>query len=199
MIDLRGPGGQGVADAVVSFEPAAGVKGSWRLDTPREMKQQNIAFVPHVLVVPVGADVVFPNLDRVRHHVYSFSTAKRFELKLYGQEQQRSVHFDKAGLVAVGCNIHDRMSGFIDVVDTPYAAKTDGGGHAVLADVPDGPGKLDHLGGNAESASEHPGRARQRSRRYPSHPEPRSQARRVRDEHGQAGMTMDAGTHVQVS
>lgn len=141
-VDLRGPGGQGVADAVVSFVPASGVKAPWRLDTPREMKQQDIAFVPHVLVVPVGADVVFPNMDRVRHHVYSFSKAKRFELKLYGQEQTRSVHFDKPGIVAVGCNIHDRMSGFIDVVDTPYAAKTDAAGHAVLVNVPDGSGVL---------------------------------------------------------
>ncbi len=141
-LDLKGPDGRPVADAVVSFTPAAGVSGAVKLDTPREMAQQHITFVPHVLLVPVGAVVSFPNLDRVRHHVYSFSPAKRFELKLYGQEQARTVLFDKAGVVALGCNIHDKMSAYIVVVDTPYAAQSDANGRATLKTVPDGPGVL---------------------------------------------------------
>jgi len=141
-LDLRSPDGRPVADAVVSFMPAAGVHGAIKLDTPREMAQQHIAFVPHVLLVPAGAVVSFPNRDRVRHHVYSFSAAKRFELKLYGQEQSRTVQFDTPGVVALGCNIHDKMSGYIVVVDTPYAAQSDAGGHVTLKDVPDGPGVL---------------------------------------------------------
>jgi hypothetical protein len=102
------------------------------------MKQQNISFQPHVLIVPVGASVSFPNLDRVRHHVYSFSKPKKFEIKLYGQDETKTVLFDKPGVIALGCNIHDAMSGFIVAVDTPYAAKTDAAGHAVIADVPPG-------------------------------------------------------------
>jgi len=141
-LDLKAPDGRPISDAVVSFMPASGVSGVVKLDTPREMAQQHITFVPHVLLVPVGAVVSFPNRDKVRHHVYSFSAAKRFELKLYGQEQSRTVQFDKPGVVALGCNIHDKMSAYIVVVDTPYAAQSDGGGHATLMNVPDGPGVL---------------------------------------------------------
>ena len=65
--------------------------------------------------MPVGATVSFPNRDKVRHHVYSFSAAKKFDLKLYGRDETRSVVFDKPGVVALGCNIHDVMSGFIVV------------------------------------------------------------------------------------
>jgi plastocyanin len=141
-LDLKSPDGRPVADAVVTFMPASGVSGPVKLDTPREMAQQHIAFVPHVLLVPAGAVVSFPNRDTVRHHVYSFSAAKRFELKLYSQEQSRTVEFDKAGVVALGCNIHDKMSGYIVVVDTPYAAQSDAGGRVTLTNVPDGPGVL---------------------------------------------------------
>jgi hypothetical protein len=102
------------------------------------MSQQNIQFHPFVLIAPVGSDVSFPNRDSVRHHVYSFSAAKKFELKLYGQDQTRSVHFDKPGVVALGCNIHDVMVAFIDVVDTPYAALTDAAGNAVIHGAPGG-------------------------------------------------------------
>ena len=91
------------------------------------MAQQNITFTPHVLVVPVGATVSFPNRDKVRHHVYSFSKAKKFDLKLYGKEETRSVLFDRAGAVALGCNIHDAMSGFVYVLNDVPA----GGGATV--------------------------------------------------------------------
>jgi plastocyanin len=136
-VTVRTPGGAPVADAVVSVQaPFAGpIKFTW----PYRMAQQNIHFDPFVLVVPVGADVAFPNLDKVRHHVYSFSPAKTFELKLYGQDQTRVVHFDKLGVVELGCNIHDVMTAFIDVVETPYVAKTDAHGVAVLHGVPAGP------------------------------------------------------------
>ena len=141
---VRNPAGQPVADAVASFVPAGGVAAgapirfSWAMN----MAQENLQFSPFVLIVPVGADVTFPNHDNVRHHVYSFSSAKRFELKLYGKEEARTVKFDKAGTVALGCNIHDHMVGFLRVVATPYAAKTDASGRAVLKDVPAGAGTL---------------------------------------------------------
>ena len=80
------------------------------------VSQQNLQFHPFLTIVPVGADVSFPNLDPTKHHVYSFSPAKKFELKLFAKDQSRTVHFDKPGVVALGCNIHDQMSAFI-VVD----------------------------------------------------------------------------------
>src|SRR4029078_12602374 len=95
-----------------------------------------------VLVVPVGSTVEFTNLDPFRHHVYSFSPAKKFELKLFGQGEHGSVTFDKPGTVALGCNIHDTMQAFIQVVSTAYAAKTGKDGRAVLRGAPDGRARL---------------------------------------------------------
>jgi len=128
--------GRPIPDAVVTIE--APHSGPIRFAWPLVMAQQNLQFDPFVLIAPLGADVSFPNRDSVRHHVYSFSPAKPFELKLYGQDQTRVVHFDKPGVVSLGCNIHDNMVAFIVVVDTPYAAKTDASGQAVIHGVPAG-------------------------------------------------------------
>jgi plastocyanin len=100
------------------------------------INQRNMQFVPYVLVVPVGSTIEFGNLDPYRHHVYSFSPAKKFELKLFGQGETRPVRFDRAGLVSIGCNIHDSMQAFVQVVDTPFARKSDETGRVVLRGVP---------------------------------------------------------------
>ena len=132
-----------VADAVVTVEPLAGTPaGPARFSWPLVMSQQNLQFDPFVLIVPVGAEVAFPNRDTVRHHVYSFSPAKIFELKLYGREETRVVRFDKPGVVALGCNIHDGMSAFIVVVDTPYAGKSNAAGEAVIRNLPAGAARV---------------------------------------------------------
>lgn len=136
---VTSPTGAPVKDAVVMVHPRDGAsRGPIRFSWPYVMNQKAMQFDPFVLVVPVGATVAFPNRDPFRHHVYSFSPAKTFELKLYGHDETRSVKFDKAGIVAVGCNIHDNMTAFIRVVDTPYAAKSDARGAVVIHDVPDG-------------------------------------------------------------
>ena len=83
----------------------------------------------------VGTPVTFPNRDSVRHQVYSFSPAKRFELPLYTGVPQ-AVVFDKPGVVVLGCNIHDWMVGYVYVSESPYFAKTNADGKAVLADLP---------------------------------------------------------------
>lgn len=132
------PSGKPVADAVVTIHPAAGVRGPIHFPWPTTMVQKNIAFNPGTLIVPVGATVSFPNEDKVRHHVYSFSKPARFELKLFGKDQSRSYTFRTAGAVALGCNIHDTMSGFIKVVDTPFANKTDASGSTRLNGVTGG-------------------------------------------------------------
>ncbi|MCI3131748.1 methylamine utilization protein [Phenylobacterium aquaticum] len=136
---VRTSAGEPVKDAVVTLAPAGApaaqpIKFSW----PYAVAQQNIAFNPFVLIVPVGSDVNFPNKDNVRHHVYSFSPVKKFELKLYGRDESRSVRFDKAGIVPLGCNIHDQMIAYLVVVDTPYAAKTGADGVAVIKGLPAG-------------------------------------------------------------
>lgn len=127
-----------VRDAVVSAKPVAGSAGPVRFAFNRIMGQRNIQFTPGTIVVPVGTTVSFPNYDKVRHHVYSFSKAKKFELKLFGRDESRSVTLDAPGTVAVGCNIHDAMRGFIRVVDAPFAGTSDAGGRLSLSGVSNG-------------------------------------------------------------
>lgn len=103
-----------------------------------EIAQVNKVFDPSVLVVPVGTSVQFPNRDTVRHHVYSFSPAKTFELKLYTGKDANPVVFDKVGIAILGCNIHDNMTAWVVVVDTPYYGRTSKTGTVVLNNVPVG-------------------------------------------------------------
>jgi plastocyanin len=136
VVSVRTSDGKPLANAVVTI--AAPHSGPIHFPWAYTVAQQNLQFDPFVLIVPVGADVAFPNHDKVRHHVYSFSPAKTFELKLYGRDETRVVRFDKPGIVPLGCNIHDSMVAFIVVVDTPYAALTDGAGQAVIHGAPPG-------------------------------------------------------------
>ncbi len=96
------------------------------------MDQIDSSFVPRVLVVQKGQSVSFPNSDDFRHHVYSFSEAKAFEIQLYKGTDVPPVLFDKPGLVALGCNIHDDMIGYIYVADNVLALKTDRNGQVQL-------------------------------------------------------------------
>ena len=89
-------------------------------------------FTPTVSAVEPGTDVVFPNSDNIRHHVYSFSEAKNFELKLYSDKEKPSVNFDKAGIVTLGCNIHDQMVAYVLVSDEYDVAVTNEQGIAEL-------------------------------------------------------------------
>ena len=139
-VTVRGVDGKPVPDAVVMVYPnGQPTKGPIKFPWPYRVAQQNIQFSPFMLVVPVGADVSFPNLDKVRHHVYSFSAGNKFEIKLYGHEENRTARMVSPGAVAIGCNIHDQMVGFIRVVDTAYAGKTDANGAVTIQDVPTGP------------------------------------------------------------
>jgi plastocyanin len=129
--------GKPLPDAVVTLPAPAGApapKFPWKLEIAQKDKQ----FSPFVLIAPVGAQVAFPNLDKYRHHVYSFSKGNKFELELYGREEKRSVSFKTAGVAALGCNIHDNMVAFVRVVDTPWAAKANAKGVAEVKDAPDG-------------------------------------------------------------
>lgn len=105
---------------------------------PPIMTQQDIQFNPFVLPVAAGTTVSFPNKDQVRHHVYSFSKVKRFELELYGEDEEKKVLFDKQGVVALGCNIHDNMLAYIYIARSKLFVKTNSDGHADLIDVPPG-------------------------------------------------------------
>lgn len=133
---VSSPGGQPVADAAVVLEPLA--PSRLRPGAKATIEQRGKEFIPYVTVVQAGTAVEFPNNDTIRHHVYSFSAPKRFEIKLYAGKPGQPVVFDKPGEVVIGCNIHDWMEAYVLVVESPYFAKTTADGRALIANVPPG-------------------------------------------------------------
>jgi len=121
--------GKPLADVVVSAEPE-GAAALPKYLKPAEIEQRGMKFLPLVTVIQSGSRVSFPNNDKVKHHIYSFSPAKKFDQKLYSGVAAAPQVFDKAGTVVLGCNIHDRMVAYIKVVDTPFFARTDAAGTA---------------------------------------------------------------------
>jgi hypothetical protein len=95
-------------------------------------------FEPYVKVIRVNTYVRFPNNDDIRHHVYSFSPANRFELPLYNGTTAEPVFFGQAGVVVLGCNIHDWMIGYIYVTDAQWFSKTGSAGTATIDGLPPG-------------------------------------------------------------
>ena len=129
--------GRPLPDAVVMLEPAGGRLPVAPMAGVR-ISQQKRQFAPQVSVVTVGTPVSFPNDDTVRHHVYSFSAVKTFELKLYAGVPNAPVVFDKPGIAVLGCNIHDQMIAWVVVVDTPLFARSAASGQARIEGVPAG-------------------------------------------------------------
>ncbi|MBV8500718.1 MAG: methylamine utilization protein [Paucibacter sp.] len=138
-VQVKNAAGQPLVDAVVAVELRG--KPSHTTSAKAEMGQRDRQFTPQLLVVQTGTAVSFPNFDTVRHHVYSFSPIKSFEIRLYAGTPAAPVTFDKPGVATLGCNIHDRMSARIVVVDTPLFARTDAKGQATL-DLPPGDHEL---------------------------------------------------------
>lgn len=124
-----------LADAVVYIEATG--ENLTALSKLAVMDQQNKTFVPHVLAIPAGTLVDFPNTDSVNHYVYSFSDIKKFQFKLFkGSLEKHQMLFDKPGLITLGCNIHDFMLGYIFVAPTPYVGVSDSKGQVTL-NLPD--------------------------------------------------------------
>lgn len=124
-----------VSGAIISVPGVAKAGGA---DQVAVMDQIDRQFVPHVLVVQQGQHVSFPNNDNIRHHVYSFSEPKPFEIKLYRGTPTHPDLFDKPGVVILGCNIHDHMVGYIYVTGEEKSAVTDKNGIAVFdTDLPE--------------------------------------------------------------
>ena len=130
-VRVNEPGGVAFADAVVYANMISGTPAP-KAKREIAVEQVNKEFVPLISVIQTGTMVNFPNRDKVRHHVYSFSPAKTFEIKLYSGIPGKPIMFDKPGEVVLGCNIHDTMIAYVLVVDTPIFAKTDKRGFAVL-------------------------------------------------------------------
>ena len=138
---VTNPAGQPLPDAVVfleSREARAAVKPLASV----EVAQTDKRFAPTVTVVTVGSAVTFPNRDTVRHHVYSFSPVKKFEIKLYVGTPSAPVVFEQTGIAVLGCNIHDNMAAWIVIVDTPWYGRAGADGRVSLPQVPPGSYKL---------------------------------------------------------
>jgi hypothetical protein len=126
-----------VSEAVVTATPI-NIPVVKRAVISMSVDQIDKEFVGHVTVIPAGTPVNFPNKDNIRHHVYSFSPVKQFELPLYTGTPAKPVVFDKPGVVKLGCNIHDWMVGYIYITDAPYFITSDREGKAQLANLPPG-------------------------------------------------------------
>jgi len=135
VVQVRNAAGQPLVDAAVAVEVRG--RAAKAIGAKADMGQRDRQFTPQLLVVQTGTAVSFPNFDTVRHHVYSFSPIKVIDIKLYSGTPTEPVVFDKPGVAALGCNIHDRMSSHIIVVDTAIFGKTDASG-IVRFDLPAG-------------------------------------------------------------
>ncbi len=100
--------------------------GKKRTPKLRVVEQRNKTFAPHVLAVPVGSTVQFPNFDGIYHNVFSISSTKKFDVGLYKDGETREVKVDKPGIIRLGCNIHAKMAAYILVVDAPHYVVVDG-------------------------------------------------------------------------
>src|SRR5580704_3198718 len=135
---VRDQHGKPVADGVVSATPLDPKNALHAKPPAVVIDQVDKQFVAYVTPINVGSMVKFPNSDKIRHQVYSFSAAKRFDLPLYAGTDAPPVMFDKPGVVVLGCNIHDWMVGYIYVSETPFFAKTAAGGTAAIDEMPPG-------------------------------------------------------------
>lgn len=140
-VTVLDPAGQPLPEVAVHLAPLSGKAPRGKLTGV--IDQVNKEFVPLVSVMQVGTAVSFPNKDNIRHSIYSFSTPKPFELKLYSGTPSAPVVFDKPGVVVLGCNIHDWMIGYVWIVESPWFAKTDRNGNAIISDLPNGDYTLD--------------------------------------------------------
>ena len=106
--------------------------------SPLIVDQVDKEFTPYMTAIQAGTKIDFPNNDKIRHQVYSFSETKRFEIPLYSGTPSDPVLFEKPGIVALGCNIHDWMTAYIFVADSPYFAVTDANGRAKISNLTTG-------------------------------------------------------------
>lgn len=149
-----------VEETVVWLEPLHGKVSRKQVATTAQMITRSKSLAPHVLTVPAGSTVQFPNDDPISHNLFSLSAGNAFDLGLYRKGAGKSQKFDTPGLVNVYCNVHPNMSAVIHVMPTPYYGFTDSSGNFSL-DVPTGRYRLvawNEQGGTTESAidvSEH--------------------------------------------
>lgn len=132
---VRGKAGP-IENAIIYASPLAGIPAPAAAQVV--IDQVDKRYVPFVTAIQTGTTVAFPNNDNIKHHVYSVSPAMAFERPLYQGQTAKPVKFEKPGEVVLGCNIHDWMIAHILVLETPYFARTDAAGKAVIGALPPG-------------------------------------------------------------
>lgn len=120
-----------IPNLIVGFDSHSSVSNA-TVNNIAVMDQVDAQFQPEVLLISKGQWVDFPNSDNVRHHVYSFSSPKPFEIKMFSGSEADAIQFDKSGLVVLGCNIHDSMIGYIYVSDQEVTKISDSTGKVEL-------------------------------------------------------------------
>ncbi|HEX4665685.1 MAG TPA: hypothetical protein VH207_03720 [Chthoniobacterales bacterium] len=135
-VTVKDAKGAPVSDAVV-FARGKGSE-SQTAHSKIVIDQRDKQFIPYVTALQVGTSVFFANTDNIRHHVYSFSPAKKFELPLYSGIPAKPILFDHVGFVTLGCNIHDWMIAYVAVLPTPYFQLTGDAGRTLLKNLPAG-------------------------------------------------------------
>ena len=138
---------------VVWLEPVSGEPLQVPQGVRARMLQKDKTFTPHVLAVPVGVTVDFPNADPIFHNAFSNYDGRPFDVGLYPPGKSRSVRFDRPGIVRVFCNIHASMSAIIAVLATPYFDSSQKTGEFEIRDVPPGEYRLKVFHERATSAT----------------------------------------------
>ncbi|MCU1348409.1 MAG: hypothetical protein JWO56_1439 [Acidobacteria bacterium] len=143
-----------VYETLVWLEPQGNVRVTKRAPARFSMVTRGKLLIPHVLAVPLGSTVEFPNDDPISHNLFSLSTANGFDLGLYRKGSGKAHKFDTAGIVNVYCNVHPNMSAVIHVMPTPYYTFADASGGYSFPDVPPGRYRVvawNEQGGTADS------------------------------------------------
>ena len=144
------------AETIIWLEPV-GARVPHRPAVTLQMTTRNKTLIPHVLAVPVGSTIAFPNDDPISHNLFSLSPANSFDLGLYRRGAGKSHKFDEPGVVNVYCNVHPTMSAVIHVMATPYYTFADASGNYNFSEIPAGRYKLfawNEQGGTTESSVE---------------------------------------------
>jgi plastocyanin len=132
--------GAPVADAVVTVTPQTGTAAPITRPAAetRIIDQKNETFIPYVEIFHPGDSIVFHNSDHTRHHVYSFAPARQFEFVLTSGASSAPLQLEHAGVVAVGCNIHDQMITYLYISDAPWIVRSGADGRVVFDTLPQG-------------------------------------------------------------
>jgi len=141
-ITVRSPDTSVIKNIVVYLTPETPLKNKKSVAKSLIINQKNKKFVPYIEVLQKGQKLSFHNSDDITHHIYSVSGQNRFSFKIKGNNEKESPILDHVGEVAMGCNIHDWMSGYVLVVDTPYFTKTNTLGIAGFNNIPSGKYRL---------------------------------------------------------